>query len=223
MTKSSRISLIHATPLAIAPIAESFKRLWPEASVFNILEDSLTADLKAADGNIAALTTRFVALTRYAVDSGADGVLFTCSAFGPAIDAARAEVSVPVLKPNEAMIAQALARGSKIALMATFAPSIAPITAEFEAAARQASKTIDLRSFCVPEAWTALQQGDAGTHDRLIAEASAQAADCDVICFAQFSMTSAAPATQTSSGRPVLTTPDSAVTKLKEILTARNH
>jgi hypothetical protein len=212
MTKSSRISLIHATPLAIAPIAESFKRLWPEASVFNILEDSLTADLKAADGNIAALTARFVALTRYAVDSGADGVLFTCSAFGPGIDAARAEV-----------IAQALARGSKIALMATFAPSIAPITAEFEATARQASKTIELRSFCVPEAWTALQQGDAGTHDRLIAEASAQAADCDVICFAQFSMTSAAPATQTSSGRPVLTTPDSAVTKLKEILTARNH
>jgi Asp/Glu/hydantoin racemase len=218
MIKPLRISLIHATPLAIAPIAESFKRLWPEATVFNILEDSLTADLKAANGNIAALTTRFSALTRYAVDSGADGVLFTCSAFGPAIEAARAEISVPVLKPNEAMISQALGLGSKIALIATFAPSIAPIIAEFEECARQASKTIELQSFCVPEAWTALQQGDAATHDRLIAEASVAAADCEVICFAQFSMTSAAPATQTTSGRPVLTTPDSAVTKLKALL-----
>ena len=218
MTKPSRISLIHATPLAIAPVAESFKRLWPHATVFNILEDSLTADLRTANGYIAALTARFSALTRYAVDSGADGVLFTCSAFGPAIEAARAEVSVPVLKPNEAMISQALTVGSKIALIATFAPSIAPITAEFEESARQASKAIELHSFCVPEAWTALQRGDAETHDRLIAEASAKAADCDVICFAQFSMTSAAPAAQTSSGRPVLTTPDSAVTKLKALL-----
>ncbi|AME28313.1 MULTISPECIES: aspartate/glutamate racemase family protein [Burkholderiaceae] len=223
MTKPTRVSLIHATPLAIAPIAEGFKRLWPQASVFNILEDSLTADLKAANGNIAALVTRFSALTRYAVDSGADGVLFTCSAFGPAIDAARAGVSVPVLKPNEAMISQALELGSKIALIATFAPSIAPITAEFEDLARQASKTIDLRSICVPEAWAALQQGDAGTHDHLIAQASAEAVDCHVICFAQFSMTSASPATQTASGRPVLTTPDSAVAKLKTLLAPHSY
>ena len=44
-----RIALIHATPLAIEPIVNAFRRLWPQARTTNVLEDSLAPDL-AADG-----------------------------------------------------------------------------------------------------------------------------------------------------------------------------
>ena len=40
-----RIALIHALEHSLAPIAASFARLWPEARLMNLLDDSLSADL----------------------------------------------------------------------------------------------------------------------------------------------------------------------------------
>ena len=88
----------------------------------NLLDDSLSADL-ARDGRLtAAMTDRFLLLGRYAASTGADAILFTCSAFGPCIEAvAREHAPMPVLKPNDAMIEQAAARGHRIGLLSTFA------------------------------------------------------------------------------------------------------
>jgi hypothetical protein len=94
-----RITLVHALKHSIAPIEASFARLWPNARLMNLLDDSLSADL-ARDGRLThAMTGRFVSLGRYAASTGADAILFTCSAFGPCIDAvAREHAPMPVLK-----------------------------------------------------------------------------------------------------------------------------
>src|SRR5262245_36112959 len=103
-----RISLIHALRHSIAPIEASFARLWPEVRLMNVLDDSLSSDL-ARDGRLTdGMTERFLGLGRYVASTGADALLFTCSAFGPCIEAVkRAHAPMPVLKPNEAMIEQA--------------------------------------------------------------------------------------------------------------------
>ena len=121
-----RITLIHALKHSIVPIEASFARLWPDASLMNLLDDSLSADL-ARDGRLTdAMTERFLRLGRYAAGTGSDAILFTCSAFGPCIEAvARAHAPMPVLKPNEAMIEQAAAKGRKIGLLSTFPPTLA--------------------------------------------------------------------------------------------------
>jgi hypothetical protein len=67
-------------------------------------------------------------------------------------------------------------------------------------------------------ALAALDRGDRATHDRLIAEASRDLRDCDVIALAQFSIASTAPMVADATGKPVVTTPDSAVAKLKRLL-----
>src|ERR1700728_2308847 len=104
-----RIALIHALKHSIAPIEDAFNREWPEARLANLLDDSLSADL-ARDGALTlAMTERFLTLARYAKGCGADGILFTCSAFGPCIQACAQDLApLPVLKPNEAMIEDAL-------------------------------------------------------------------------------------------------------------------
>ena len=84
----------------------------------NLLDDSLSADL-ARDGALTPrMTERFLALARYAAGTGAAGILFTCSAFGPCIEAvARDLAPMPVLKPNEAMVEEAAAAGGTVGLL----------------------------------------------------------------------------------------------------------
>jgi hypothetical protein len=215
-----RIALIHALRHSIQPIEQSFARLWPEARLANLLDDSLSTDLAQAGELTPAMTERFLTLARYAKACGADAILFTCSAFGPCIEAcAQALAPMPVLKPNEAMIEEAVAQAGpagRIGLLATFAPTLASMPAEFAAAAPRALLVPALAS----EALVALDRGDAAAHDRLAAEKARVLESCDVVALAQFSLSSAAPLVAEVTSRPVLTTPDSAVRKLQRLLAA---
>ena len=206
-----RIALIHAVRVAMDPVEEAFARLWPEARLVHLLDDGLSADL-ARDGAITdAMTDRFVTLASYAHRTGADGILFTCSAFGPCIEAAAGAVPVSVLKPNEAMFRDGAQAGARVGLLASFAPSLPPMEAEFQALA---SGTV-LQTACAPEAMRALNAGDAATHDRLLAEAAKGLATCDAIMLAQFSTARARDAVAEATGLPVLTSPDSAVRAMR--------
>ena len=213
-----RIVLIHALKHSIPAIEDAFARLWPEARTGNLLDDSLSADL-ARDGALTpAMHQRFLTLARYAAGIGADGILFTCSAFGPCIEAcARDLAPLPVLKPNEAMIEEALAQagpGGRVGLMASFAPTLASMPAEFAAAAPGMTVVP-----CLAEgALAAMDRGDPDGHDQAAAHAAATLKDVDVIALGQFSLARAHPLVARASGRPVLTTPDSAVRKLRRLL-----
>ena len=207
-----RITLIHALKHSIVPIETSFARLWPEVTLMNLLDDSLSADL-ARDGQLTdAMTDRFLRLGQYAAGTGSAAILFTCSAFGPCIEAvARAHAPMPVLKPNEAMIEQAVARGGKVGLLSTFAPTLVSMPPEFPS-------DVELVPKLAEGALAALDRGDRATHDRLVVEAARDLRGCDLIALAQYSLAPAADEVASATGRPVLTTPDSAVQKLKKLL-----
>ena len=81
-----RIALIHAGMVSVKPIESAFQQLWPEVHLMNILDDSLFFD--RGEGALpASMNERFITLGRYTARTGAQGVLFTCSAFGPCIEA----------------------------------------------------------------------------------------------------------------------------------------
>ena len=206
-----RIALIHAGAVSIPPIEAAFRRLWPEAVLMNLLDDSLFSD-RGPGALPPEMTPRFLALARYAASTGADGILFTCSAFGPCIEAcAEALAPIPVMKPNEAMVEAACAAGRRVGLLATFPGTLATMPEEFPS-----DVTLDPK--LAEGAFAALQAGDMAEHDRLVAEAAGELTDCDVIALSQFSLSRAAPAVERAIGRPVLTTPESAVRKMQKIL-----
>ena len=210
-----RIALIHALRHSAAPVEAAFAALWPEARLMTLMDDSLSSDLARQGGLTPAMTDRFLTLARYAAGTGADGILFTCSAFGPCIDACkRALAPLPVLKPNEAMVEEAVATGRRIGLLATFGPSLDTLPDEF----RAARPDVDVVTALADGALNALDAGDGPRHDRLAAEAARTLVGCDAVALGQFSLARAAQAVAAATGRPVLTTPESAVRKLRRML-----
>ena len=187
----------------------------------NLLDDSLSTDRAAAGGLTDAMVARFLALTRYAVDTGCDAILFTCSAFGPAIEAAARIAGRPTLKPNEAMFEQALATKPRtgalqVGLLATFEASLPSMADELQAMAQDRGIDARLQRVFVPLAMVDLAQGRAADHDRRIAEASHALRECDVVMLAQFSMAAAREPVQRTLACPVLSSPDCAVLALRQ-------
>jgi hypothetical protein len=217
MSDKVRIALIHATPVAVEPIAQSFCDLWPEAETVNILDGGLSVD-RASSGELTpALSRRIMALAEYGLSTGACGILFTCSAFGPAIDAVRDAFSTPVLKPNEAMFEEALQYGDRIGMVATFAPAVASMEQEFSEEAARLRPTARLTTRLAEGAMDALRSGDSEAHNRLVADAVAKLPPCDATMLAHFSTSRAGAASRAAIDRPVMSSPDSAVRKLRRL------
>jgi Asp/Glu/hydantoin racemase len=215
-----RIVLLHATPVAMAPIQAAFAARWPEAEIVNLLDDGLSID-RAREADLSErMIDRFVDFGRYGHRMGADGILVTCSAFGPAIEQLAASLPIPVLKPNEAMFQAALAQGRRIGMLATFAPAIGTMTDEFDDFVSRSGHPATLKTVLVPDAIAALRQGDAETHNRLVAAQAPDLADQDVLMLAHFSTSRAAQAVRAAVGVPVLTAPEAAVDSMRALIGA---
>ena len=214
-----RIALIHATPVSMRPSKQAFDRLWPEADTVNLLDDSLSLDLSRAAGTLnRAIIERIADLAAYAVKISADGILFSCSAFGPAIDSVSERLDIPVLKPNAPMFEDALSTGAHIGMLTTFAPSGPSLEKEFRDLANQHGRTVKLTTVLVEDAMSALNEGNLQTHNRLLARAARQLCDCDAVMLGQFSTSLALEDVRRGLTCPVLTSPHSAVKKLKSLL-----
>lgn len=213
-----RIALIHALGHSVDPINAVMASEWPEAIRMNLLDDSLSADLAMfGQGLDEQMHKRFQDLAAYAVGTGADGILFTCSAFGPCIEAvAQRYPQIPVLKPNEAMITDTESSPGPVGLIATFGPTLASMPSEFP-------HSVDVRYALAAGALDALNRGDVERHDQLIAEQAGilAAAGCNTIVLAQFSMARARDACEKASGKLVMTTVHSAVLQLKRQLAGK--
>jgi Asp/Glu/hydantoin racemase len=213
-----RIFLVHPTMLAMAPIDHAFKTQWPQAQTLNLVDESLYADLPQ-DGTLApAVYERLASLFRHCEISGADGIVFTGSTFGPAVETTRTSVRVPVLKADEAMIDYAVERGETILLAGTAKRSIPVVRASLDESAARVSRAPQVTELWVAGARDAILNGDVDTHDRLIAEQVAAAGDFDVIVLGQISMVSALARFPPELARRTLTSPDAAVARMRALV-----
>lgn len=221
MAKARRIVLLHATSIAMSPVQAAFASAWPDAEIVNLLDDGLTID-RAREADLSPrMISRFVAFGQYGAAMDADGILVTCSAFGPAIDQLAAALDIPVLKPNEAMFHAAVAAGTTIGMLATFGPSVPTMTDEFDDYVASVGSKATLTTIFVPDAIDRLRGGDADTHNRLVAEYAPRLAGCDAIMLAHFSTSRAAASVRAAVASPVFTAPEAAVTRMRALIAAR--
>lgn len=204
----------------MVPIERAFAARWPEARCTHLLDDALPADLERAGGVDEGISGRFVSLARYARGCGAEAVLFTCSAFAAAIEVARAALDVPVHAPTTAMLERAVRSGAPLALLATYAPTLASMRPELEAIAGSSGLAPTVRYVHVEGALAALRRGDGEMHDERIAASAATLPPGTLVALAQFSMARAASLVAARVDGVVLSTPESAVDALRDSLTS---
>ena len=186
-----RIFLVHPYFPSMAPIDAAFKAGWPEAQTVNLLDESLYADVPP-DGTLSpSLYERVATLLHHCVQSGADGIVFTGTTFGPAIEAARPNLTVPLLRAEEAMAEQAVGMNKDILLVCSAKRAIPVIRGSLEAAAERQGATPHISELWVSGAKDALSAGGMQAHDQLIAREVKAASHPGVIVIGQISMAGA--------------------------------
>lgn len=231
VSAAPRIALIHSTQGDVDPVERAFADHWPEVDRINLLDDALNVDATRAahptilTGALAVLPSsalsRFKELTDYAVSMCAQGILYTCSQFGDAIEAARQRWAIPILKPQEALFLSALEHGPRLGLVTARESQLEPLQREFFSLANEAGVSIELSALCVPEIADASGLAVVSELDELLRARAASLQGCDAIMLPDFSIAMAAPTLRRLFDRPVLAAPNAAVLLLKQLVTAR--
>lgn len=217
-TDRPRVCVLH-TVAGLPPVFDPLLRQEaPGVEPYHLVDESLLADT-VAHGPLPRTAARLAAHVAGAEAAGARAVLVTCSSVGPAAEAARPLVDIPVYRVDAPMAAEAVRTGRRVGVLATLASTLDP-TAELirrQAAAHGAE--VELTVSTCPGAYQARRAGDPAEHDRRIAEEARRlAAATDVLVLAQASMAAAvATLPEQALGVPVLTSPRSGTAQLAEL------
>lgn len=196
-----------------------FKEIIPEAKIYNIIDDSLLSDVMEKGNVDEKITGRVCDYFLAAEKNGADLIFTQCSSIGKSVDVAKKLVAVPVVKIDEAMAELAVAKGSKIAMIATVESTMRPSTDLVLEKAKEAGKEIEVIEYLVDGALKILlEENNREKHNNLVLDMVRKAEkECDVIILAQGSMAVLLPELKDIKV-PVLTSPRLGVEKVKEVL-----
>ena len=184
-----KLALIHTGSFLAPVFTEMCKSTMPDVEIFNIVDESLIQNTIAANELTPLTSRRLAGYIESAEDAGADVVLVTCSSIGPAVEAARPFVGVPVLRIDEPMADEAVRMARKIGVIATLPTTLEPTRGLIEARAALQRRDIEIATHLCTGAFDAVASGDTATHDRLVREGLlALMKEVEVIVLAQASM-----------------------------------
>jgi phosphohistidine swiveling domain-containing protein len=220
MTTAPKIALISAVTAAIAPARSALDELYPDAQVWNILDDRLLSDADDRGGLDDALRARMVRLIDHALAEGADGVLLTCSLYGPVASGIRRDA--PVLAPDEAAFREIAAAGyGTVLVVASFDGARDDSVERLEATLREAGSATAVTGIAVPAAMAATKAQDPQALVAALSDACApHVAQVDAVFLAQYSLAPAARELTDVLGIPVLSGPASSAVALRRLLSS---
>jgi Asp/Glu/hydantoin racemase len=215
-----QLVLIHTVP----PLLDVFTRLGaeilPGVKLHHILDEPLIERVRRRGALAPEDAARLASHVEAASQIGADAVLVTCSTISPCVDIIRGAAPMPVLKIDEAMIAEAVQLGTRIGVVATSRTTLEPTHALLIAEAARVGKTVEVELVFVDEALSALLAGSGETHDRLVRDAVMTLIKrSDVIVLAQASMARVlAVIPENAREGPILSSPHLALAQARGLL-----
>lgn len=216
------VVVVHTGPATIQPIKQQFQQILPDVRVINIMDDSLLNDVMAAGHLTEAVTGRIFSYMQLGQQMGAVALLNACSSVGEAASAARAAISIPIIKIDDTMAERAVASGPRIGVVATVKTTLEPTVRLIKAKAAAAGKSVEVTEALAEGGFQALLDGKSELHDEIVKRTIQSLADkVDVIVLAQVSMARLVPSL-TDMKAPVLSSPQSGVEAVRDALASRH-
>ncbi len=217
---SNKLTLIHTVAPLIGVFNKLGAELLPGVQLMHILDEPLLEQVRQRGGLAPEDAVRLQTHVALAEKIGAGAVLVTCSTISPCVDDVRPTAGIPVIKIDEAMVADAVERGARIGVVATAATTLEPTLRLLQARAAAQDKKIETELLLVEHAIAALLSGDGATHDRLVKQAALDLARrVDVVILAQASMARVLDVIpEAERNVPILSSPHLALTQAKQLL-----
>ncbi|MFJ5959018.1 hypothetical protein ACIQC5_24005, partial [Paenarthrobacter sp. NPDC092416] len=213
------VALISANPAALGPANEAFASGFPEARLWNILDDQLQedADVRGVTGSLAERMHRLIT---HAVLEGADAVLLTCPVYATAVQSYADKCPVPLLDPDAMALDGLFAQvpGSVLVLASDHQPLTVAINRFINESAGR-GVPVETRGAVVPGAKPAALHGSTEELvTALAAMVTEQPSPPDAVLLAQYSLASAAKELQSTTGIPVFSGPISSAAALRRTI-----
>lgn len=171
------------------PFAKPFEEKNQDFKIYNIMDDSLLADTRTYDGMTPTIASRMLHYAKAAEDSGAEGIIVTCTSVNQATKYIKPLLNIPIINIEEPVAEMAVENGRKIGILATLPTSPAAIGRVIQEKAAELGKEVELVNRVAEGAFDILCEGDREKHDEMVREELYKLAqEVDVIAFAQISM-----------------------------------
>ncbi|CAH1192505.1 hypothetical protein PAECIP111891_00333 [Paenibacillus allorhizoplanae] len=184
-----KLAIIHTTPVTVDSLKALANELLPGVEVMNWVDDSILPQLAANGGQIDEIADRFRQYARIAEKAGAACILSACSSIGELVARVRPELSIPIIRIDDAMAEFAVRSAETIGVAATLETTLQPTKRLISDKAAEGGKTVLIESVVAKSAYQKLIAGDKEGHDVELAEVLRElAAKTDLVVLAQASM-----------------------------------
>ena len=214
-----KIVILQTSMVSFETFNRLFKEIIPEAQISNLVDEDLLDTLNRNRGITPSIISRIAQYCVAAEAAGADIIFSQCSSTREGIECARKMCRIPLVMVDDAMTETAVAKGSRIGVVATAAATLKPTSAALNLAANAAGKSIEIKTYLADGALDVLmKEKNRDKHDRLVLDLIGRAQEeNDVLLLAQGSMITLEPFLSQFSV-PVLTSPRLGVEKVKRML-----
>ncbi|WP_176447992.1 aspartate/glutamate racemase family protein [Lentibacillus sp. CBA3610] len=207
-----KIGVIHATCNAVPPLNSAFKKLAPDVTLLNFVDENIQYHANQIKGMDDKIYRDFIHITIKAQEAEVDAIIVACTVLTPIVDVVKPFIKVPILAVDRPMLEKAINNYKKIGVVATNAPSGPATKTQLEKLASEFGKTAEVDVEINTQAMTELKAGKEKEHNLLnrVAAAELKKRGSEAVILSQITQASAEQETA-SLGIPVLTSPREAV------------
>ena len=218
---AKKIALLHTVRSVLLSFEPRLRAAMPEQELIinNTLDEFLLTDANI-NGFTQENLNRLQLILKAIEWEHPDLIVVTCSTLTPRVELLKPLISVPIIAIDDALTAQAAARGPRVLVMATAPSTVEPTVSKILVDAGKIGTELTITRLVCADAYNALQAGQQEEHDSILRRAAGEIAGQDVIVLAQASMAHLEQEIQSISGIATLSSPTLCVESVKHTLLA---